>query len=452
MKKEVVLPEIAENITSGEVLAVLIAVGDTIKKDQSLIEVETEKAAMEIPSPIDGTVTDISVKIGDTINVGGVLCIIETESAETLEIAEKSEQTTIFKHTTETDKKDTTVIKEQQKEKKEMIAGSIQSMPKPPDKSQSFTPKPPEAVSAVIPASPSVRRFAREIGLDLSEKTGSGPAGRISIDDVKKMAKQILSEKSAGIVPAIAAGPVLPDFSRWGTVRRAPMSKVRTITAEGLSSSWRNVPQVTQFHEANLSLMENFISKHANQVEKAGGKLTVTAILAKLCALALRKYPQFNASVDLENREIIFKEYVNIGIAVDTDRGLLVPVVRDADKKSILEISTEIQEIASRTREKKIKPDELEGGTFTISNLGGIGGTQFTPIVYWPQVAILGVSRSRVVPVFENKKFVPCTMLPVSLSYDHRLIDGADGIRFLDWIVKTIEDPFSALLSGGSNE
>jgi pyruvate dehydrogenase E2 component (dihydrolipoamide acetyltransferase) len=243
-------------------------------------------------------------------------------------------------------------------------------------------------------------------------------------------------------------GIALPDFSRWGEIERQPMRPVRRKTAEHLSAAWRTIPHVTQHDLADITALEELRKRYAKEIEEAGGNLTVTAIATKVIAAALKVFPQFNASIDLAAEEIIIKKYVNIGIAVDTDRGLLVPVVRDADTKNIIQIAVEIAELSAKARDRKITLQEMQGGCFSISNLGGIGGTYFTPIVNAPELAILGISRARMEPVYQGSEFVPRLMLPLSLSYDHRAIDGADGIRFLRWVVQAFEQPFLLALQG----
>jgi pyruvate dehydrogenase E2 component (dihydrolipoamide acetyltransferase) len=289
--------------------------------------------------------------------------------------------------------------------------------------------------------------MAREIGVDINEVPGSGPAGRISVDDVKAHAKRLVTTSRAG---GPAASVPLPDFTRWGQVERQPMRAVRRKTAEHLSAAWPSIPHVTQCDLADITGLEEMRRKYAKQVEAAGGNLTVTSIAVKVIAAALRVFPQFNSSVDMAAGEIILKKYVNIGIAVDTDRGLLVPVIRDADRKNIVQLSIELSQLSEKARTRKIALEEMQGGCFSISNLGGIGGTYFTPIVNAPEVAILGISRARMEPVYnkETGQFVPRFMLPLSLSYDHRVIDGADGIRFLRWVAEALEQPFLLALQG----
>jgi pyruvate dehydrogenase E2 component (dihydrolipoamide acetyltransferase) len=295
------------------------------------------------------------------------------------------------------------------------------------------------------PAAPSVRRMARELGVDIAQVAGTGDAGRISIEDVKAHAKRLVTgaARSGG-----SSAEPLPDFTRWGQVERQPMRAVRRKTAEHLTAAWTTIPHVTQGDLADVTGLEELRKRHAKSVEAAGGNLTVTAIAVKVAAAALKVFPQFNASIDLGSDEIILKKFVNIGVAVDTDRGLLVPVIRDADRKNILQISVELKQLSEKARNRKIALEEMQGGCFSISNLGGIGGTYFTPIVNAPEVAILGISRASIQPRHDNGAFVPRLMLPLSLSYDHRVIDGADGIRFLRWVVEALEQPFLLSLQG----
>ncbi len=292
-----------------------------------------------------------------------------------------------------------------------------------------------------------------EIGVDISQVTGTGPGGRITEEDVKTFARQILSSMGGGaIAPAPGRtgiiSPPLPDFSKWGEVERKPMSGVRRKTAEHLSHAWSVIPHVTQFDKADMTVLEEIRPKYSGEVERQGGKLTVTAVITKIVATALRKFPQFNSSVDVAASAIIYKKSVHIGIAVDTEHGLLVPVVRNADEKNIVQLAVEIQQLAEKAKARKLSLDEMSGGSMSITNLGGIGGTAFTPIINWPEVAILGISRGAVEAVFKDGQIVPRQMLPLSLSYDHRVIDGADAIRFLRWVVEAIEQPFTVMLRG----
>lgn len=425
MIKEVRLPEVGENIESGEVVKVLVSVGDEIELEQPIVEVETDKAIFEVPSTEAGKVTEILVKEGDEIKVNGVIIKVETESVST--VSESEEKVEIPKSPeVKTQKVD---IEKAGTDETSEIAAEVGAKPEE---------KTPEKIP---PASPSVRRLARELGVDLQNVKGTGSGDRITDEDVKAYAKSIIiSKQTAG--PASAAQRELPDFSAYGEVEIEPFSKVRRITAETLSYAWNSVPHVTQFDKADITELEEFRQKHKKKIEEAGGKLTLTAFLIKVAATALKVHPQFNASIDMVKGEIIYKKYYHVGVAVDTDRGLLVPVIRDVDKKSVAELAVELTEISKKARDKKIMPDELQGGNFTVSNLGGIAGTNFTPIVYWPQVAILGVAKSSLEPVFIDGQFKPRLMMPLGLSYDHRIIDGADGARFIKWVVDALEDPF----------
>lgn len=436
MKKEILLPEISENVTSGEVVNVLVSIGDHIEKDQSIIELETEKAAVEVPSPFAGEVVEIKIKSGDTINIGDVIMVIETEAGKEKKVDQiKTEKKDRKKENKEELLKEKATIERKEKIEKDYKENNVLKEEKKwqeVDKIKQVD---------IVPASPSVRRFARELGLDISNIKGSGPGGRISFDDIKNYNKQ-----KQPIVTTSQTSVDLPDFSQWGEIRRETMTKVRQLTSESTTRAWQIIPHVTQYDKADITLLNQFMDSYKKTAEKKGIKLTITSVLIKILSHALKKYPRFNASLDIEKKEIIYKNYINIGVAVDTDRGLLVPVIHDIDKKNLMQIASELSEIAEKTRNKKITPEEMKGGNFTVSNLGSIGGTNFTPIIFWPQVAILGVSRTRIEPVFIDNKFEPRPILPLALSYDHRIIDGADGIRFLNWLTKTIENPFYSIL------
>jgi pyruvate dehydrogenase E2 component (dihydrolipoamide acetyltransferase) len=307
----------------------------------------------------------------------------------------------------------------------------------------------PEAPRMAAPATPSVRRLARELGVDINQVPGSGPGGRISMEDVKNYVRQLNVEaERARPVTAEAPALPLPDFTKWGEVEREAMSNVRRTTARRLAQAWSTIPHVTNFDKADITQLEQLRKRYAGKAEAAGGKLTVTAIILKVAASALKVFPKFNASLDMANQEIVYKKYYHIGVAVDTDRGLLVPVIRDVDRKNIIELSVELTQIAEKARNRKVSLEDLEGGTFTITNLGGIGGTNFAPIINPPDVAILGIARASKEPVFNDGGFEPRLMLPLSLSYDHRLIDGADAARFLRWVVEALEQPFLLTLEG----
>jgi pyruvate dehydrogenase E2 component (dihydrolipoamide acetyltransferase) len=299
-----------------------------------------------------------------------------------------------------------------------------------------------------VPAAPHVRRLARELGVDIHNVAGSGPGGRISEDDVKAFTKALLASGAGTATATHLKQPALPDFSKWGKIERVPMRGVRRKTAEHMWEAWSSIPHVTQNDKADITELEQLRTRFGPKAAEAGGKMTVTAIALKVCASALKIFPQFNASIDMEKEEIVYKQFINIGVAVDTDRGLLVPVIRDVDKKNIVELAAELTGLSKKARDKKLAAADMEGGTFTITNLGGIGGTGFSPIVNYPEVAILGLSRSSMEPVWLNGKFEPRQVIPLSLSYDHRLIDGADAARFLRWIAEAFEQPFLLSVQG----
>ncbi len=425
------LPDLGENIESAQIVKFLVKAGDKINEGDVLFELETDKATIEVPSEVSGIVKEVKAKDGDTVKIGDVIMLIET--TETQKAVEQPE-TTMQTPETQTSRK---VIEEepavQSGEENKSVPPVVTKRTGMPEK--------------IAPAAPSVRRFAREIGIDINQVPGSGPGGRISIDDVKKFAKRINQSLTQGTgAPVGIKHEPLPDFSKWGEIDIQPMSNIRKKTAEHLSYAWATIPHVTQFDKADITGLEKLRKQYAKTAEAKGGKLTVTAILLKVIAYALKKFPQFNASIDMHKNEIIYKKYYNIGVAVDTDRGLIVPVIRDVDKKSVIELSVELSEISAKARDKKITIEDMQGGNFTISNLGGIGGTGFTPIVNSPEVAILGVSRGQMEPVFKDGEFVPRLMLPVSLSYDHRIIDGADAARFLRWVAQALEQPFLLIL------
>ncbi|MFQ5693820.1 MAG: 2-oxo acid dehydrogenase subunit E2 [Nitrospinota bacterium] len=436
MPKEFKLPALGEDIESGDVVKVLVSPGDQIEKDQTVLELETDKAAIEVPSPYSGIVQEVHVKAGETAQVGQLILTVETA-----EKAEKKEEK----------KKEKKAAAEPKAEEEVRVAAEERETPEKETPSEERE-EPRETPSSteektLVHAAPSVRRLAREIGVDITEVTGTGPGGRISIGDVKGYARGVLhgDGRSAGAPPAAAA---LPDFEKWGPVERKAMTNVRRKTAEHVAGAWSAVPHVTQCDKADVTELEELRRAYAKKAEAAGGKLTITAVVLKWAASALKAFPQFNASVDAARNEIIYKKYYHIGVAVDTDRGLLVPVIRDVDQKNVIQLSVELNQAAERARNRKTALEEMQGGTFTITNLGGIGGTYFTPIINSPEVAILGISRASLESVFEDGQFVPRLMLPLSLSYDHRLIDGADAARFLRWLAEALEHLFLIALEG----
>ncbi|GBD37967.1 Dihydrolipoyllysine-residue acetyltransferase component of pyruvate dehydrogenase complex [bacterium HR37] len=438
------LPELGENIEEGDVVKVLVSVGDRVTKDQPVMEVETEKAAVEIPSPADGVVREVHVREGQKVRVGELLLVIEEAGEKEEEVKREMEKREVRARVEEAvgkEKEAPSLPEVEVKEEKEQ-EGEVVEFFRQAAREVHGEPR------RVAPAAPSVRRLARELGVDINEVPGTGPGGRISEEDVKRYARELISGiRGQRVETPLQTEPELPDFSRWGDIERRPMSSVRRKTAQQVSLGWR-APHVTQHDKADITELEKVRRQFGKRVEEAGGKLTVTAIMLKVVASALKVFPQFNASVDMARGEIVYKRYYHIGVAVDTDRGLLVPVIRDVDKKNIFELSLELTDVSERARNKKITPEEMQGGSFTISNLGGLGGTFFTPIINFPEVAILGISRAIREPVFTGSGFEPRLMLPLSLSYDHRVIDGADAVRFLRWIVEALEEPFKLLLEG----
>ena len=424
MLTDVKLPELGENITGGNVVRVAVKVGDTIKKDQTIVELETDKASIEVPSSVAGVVKEILVKEGGQAKVGQV--ILKVEAGATAGAAPSQPKTA-------PQSAPATSAPVEKPTAKLQLQPSVAAKSEKP--AQTFTPA---ADTTSIPAAPTVRRLARELGIDIAKTPGTGPGGRISKEDVKAYAKQLITSGPAvGGAGGVQVQP-LPDFARFGEVERKPMNNIRRKTTEHLSYAWQTIPHVTQFDKTDITELEK-LRKRFSTPER---KLTITPFILKVLASALKTFPQFNTSIDLARNEIIQKKYYNLGVAVDTDRGLLVPVVKDVDKKNIFQISKELNEISEKARSKKITIEEMQGGCFTLTNLGGIGGTYFTPIVNWPEAAILGVSRAQWKPVYIEGQFVPRLMLPLSLSYDHRLIDGADGARFIRWIADAIQQPF----------
>ena len=459
---EFILPNLGDGVAQGDVLKVLVKVGDTLAVDQSVLELETDKATIEVPSNVAGKVTAIKVKAGDKVKPGQAVLTLEGSSgskgsnkaegaaAPAVEAPEAAAPDAPAPPAPEAP---------QALERPKASVTNISSA-RPQAAAPVPPPPPPQAQPTITsaPAAPSVRRLAREIGVDVSQVPGTGPGGRITQDDVKEFSKRVMNSlgsngqaaaaSGTGAARAAVIGPALPDFAKWGDIERKPMSGIRRKTAEHLSHAWNAIPHVTQFDKADITALEQVRKKYRGEVEKAGGNLTVTAVAAKVVASALKVFPQFNASVDQAGESIVYKKYVNVGIAVDTENGLLVPVLRHVDQKNLIQLSVEIQQLADKAKARKLSLDEMSGGSMSISNLGGIGGTAFTPIVNWPEVAILGISRGAFEPVWNGTTFEPRQMLPLCLSYDHRLIDGADAIRFLRWVAEALENPFALTLRG----
>ena len=478
MPTEFKLPELGENITAGDVVRVLVAPGDTVAKDQPVLELETDKATIEVPSNVAGTVSAVKVKQGEKVKVGQVVLTLDDQGAAAEKkpeaaaargkekkpaageeglsqtatperaapqpqgeaaargAAERDQGTTVDQPAAQRADAGTVAAAAPAGRKRgEVVEISRGARPAPqPAAAAEAAPEGPAA-----PAAPSVRRLARELGVDIRLVTGSGAEGRISAEDVQQYVRNVMAGGAAGAARPAAA---LPDFAQWGEVDRRPMSNIRRKTAEHLSNAWTTIPHVTQHDKADITGFEALRRKYGPQVERAGGKLTVTAVALKIVEAALRKFPQFNSSIDQARNEIVYKKFVHVGVAVDTERGLLVPVIRDVDRKGIAQLAAELAAASEKARAGKLSLEEMQGGGFTITNLGGIGGTAFTPIVNWPEVAILGMSRGSHEPVYNGAAFEPRLLLPLSLSYDHRVIDGADAARFLRWIAEAFEQPF----------
>ncbi len=476
MAIEFKLPDLGEDIETGDVVRVYVSPGDKVEKEQALMELETDKAALDIPSPAGGVIKEVHVKEGDTIKIGQLLVTIddwagegvgtaEKKTAREVEAPPKKEDTEVVPAAGKEKPEETGERKKDATGKKEAVTDEVPKKEEPVKKAerkQAEEKKPEterkagereEKPAQIIPASPTVRRLARERGIDITGVKGSGPGGRITEDDIeaygKKPAPEI-AKPEPGQKELEEKAPVseaAPSDDKYGETERVAMTRVRRLTAERLSESWK-APHVTQHDRADITELEKLRKHYGKEVESLGGKLTMTSILLKAVSSALKLHPQFNASIDMEKGEIVYKKYYNIGVAVDTDRGLLVPVIRDADKKNIEELSVDLRVLSEKARTKKITPAELQGGTFTITNLGGLGGTYFTPVINSPEVAILGVSRAALEAVYIDGQLQPRLMLPLSLSYDHRLIDGADAVRFLRWIVEALEEPFKLSLEG----
>jgi pyruvate dehydrogenase E2 component (dihydrolipoamide acetyltransferase) len=444
------LPELGENVHQGDLVRLMVKPGASISAGEPVMELETDKAVVEVPSSVTGIVKDVLVKQGEKIKVGQAIFTLNpgARSAPHAQQPTRADQS----HEEESRRAFQAAIQSEGKTEEQALPPeqprtaeiATFSMPIDLDRSAGVEHRGP------VPAAPHVRRLAREIGVDIHKVQGTGPGGRISEDDVKAYAKSLLATVTAGggFAATHLRQPKLPDFSKWGKIERVSMRGVRRKTAEHLWEAWTAIPHVTQNDKADITELEQLRARFAPKVAEAGGKMTVTAIALKVCASALKIFPQFNASIDMEAEEIVYKQYINIGVAVDTDRGLLVPVIRDVDKKNIVELAAELTQLSLKARDKKLAPADMDGGTFTITNLGGIGGTGFSPIVNYPEVAILGLSRSSMEPVWMNDKFEPRLVLPLSLSYDHRLIDGADAARFLRWIAEAFEQPFLLSVQG----
>jgi pyruvate dehydrogenase E2 component (dihydrolipoamide acetyltransferase) len=426
--KQVIVPDIG-NYKDVPVIEVLVKVGEAVTAEQSLLTLETDKATMDVPAPFAGIVKEIKTKVGDNVSEGSVIFMLETSGAATEKIPPSPP----------------------------LQKGGVVSAP---TVSQAVVAQPPVQVAPSVPhfekggvggisasagkshASPSVRSFARELGVDLSQVKGTAIKGRINKDDVQNFVKSALSQPrgaAGGNGMQVLAMPVI-DFAKFGAIETQPLSRIKKISGANLHRNWVTIPHVTQFDEADISEMEAFRKELGAEYAKADFKITPLAFMLKAVVAALQKYPDFNASLDASGENLVLKRYFHIGVAVDTPNGLMVPVLRDVDKKGIVQLAKELGEISAKARDLKISAADMQGGCFSISSLGGIGGTAFTPIINAPEVAILGVSKASMKPVYQNGEFVPRLMLPLSLSYDHRVIDGASAARFTKYLAQILSD------------
>ncbi len=416
--KQVLVPDIGD-YKGVSVIEVMVKVGDTINEEDTLLTLETDKAAMDVPSPYAGTVRELHVEIGDKISQGSLILVLESAEAAAPAVA--------------VDKLSVTAAVAAPAAFVLTNAPAAQAL-------QPATSAP--TASGQAHASPAIRRFARELGVDIATVKGSGEKGRVTKDDVQNFVKTALAQ------PRSAAGgnglqvldmPIF-DFAKFGVIESKPLSRIQKISGANLHRNWVTIPHVTQFDEADITDMEAFRKQLGNEYAKQAIKITPLAFMLKAVVAALQKFPTFNASLDAGGENLVFKQYFNIGVAVDTPDGLMVPVLRNVDKKGIVQLAVELAEISAKAREKKITAADMQGGCFTISSLGGIGGTAFTPIINAPEVAILGVSRSSMKPVYQGGEFVPRLMLPLSVSYDHRVIDGAAAARFTSYLAQVLSD------------
>lgn len=430
------LPELGENIVTADVVAVLVAVGDVIALDQSIVEIETDKAAVEVPATEAGRVVAIHVQAGQEIHVGAPLVTIEPVGAADGVAAPAPAAAPV------------PVPPLPAPEAAPAAAPAATAAPSAPVPAPT-PPSVPLKSSAGLPigAAPAVRRFARQIGVDLQQVAGTGPGGRISEDDVKAFARaqRALALADGGAASGAQSVPALPDFTRYGATTREPLSRFRRTVAQNMVTSWAQIPQVTLFHTADLTALEAARRRYRDAAAQAGGTVTSSVLLVKLVAAALRAHPHFNASLDAEAQELVLKQYVHVALAVETERGLAVSVIRDADRKSVVQIAVDLKGIAERIRANALTLEEMRGASFTISSLETLGVGHFTPLVNWPEVAILGIGRAPDVPTFADGELHARRQMALSLSIDHRVVDGADGARFLRWLVNAIQEPAALL-------
>jgi len=445
MQTDVTLPELGENIKSATVLDVLVSAGQEVAKDQALLTLESDKAEFDLPSPVAGRIAEVLVERGAEVHVGQVILRLSGASQgasagqQTLEQA--APRAPAGTRVAEPRRSGASADKRGVAEQVAPVA-PVRAEPEPlpvraADRAQA---------TATYVAAPSVRRLARELGIDLASVPVTASSGRVSPEDVYRYVRSRLEHAAGDGRASTAAGE--HDYSRWGATRTEPMTTVRRRTAEQMSLAWSSIPHVTHYDAADVTELERLRRQFAARVERAGGKLTITAILLKVLGSALRRFPKFNASVDMQSPAIVYKDFINVGVAVDTERGLLVPVIQHVDDKNIVELARELHDVSEAARSRKIRPEMLQGATFTVTNLGGIGGRQFSPLINPPEVAVLGVSRSAQEPIWSDGQFEPRLMLPLSLTYDHRVIDGADAARFLRWVCEALGEPFLMDLEG----
>jgi pyruvate dehydrogenase E2 component (dihydrolipoamide acetyltransferase) len=416
--KEIIVPDIGD-FDDVEIIEVLVSKGDRIEAEDSLITVESDKASMEIPAPEPGVVAEVKVHVGDRVSEGTLILMLDPAAEETPAPPPRE-------------------VKEEPVAAAPAPEPIKQAQPEPPKPSPTATFN--EAKFSRAHASPSVRKFARELGVDLSNVQGSGNKGRILKDDVKAYVKKTLAAPAAaGAGLGVAPMPEI-DFSQFGEIETQPLTKINKLTGQFLHRNWVSIPHVTQFDEADITEMEAFRKQLNAENKDKGLKVTPLAFIMKAIVAGMKEYPRFNSSLDASGENLILKKYFHIGVAVDTPDGLVVPVIRDVDQKSLLEITDELREMSVKARKKQLKPGDMQGGSMSISSLGGIGGTKFTPIVNAPEVAILGVSKASMKPVWNGSEFEPRLMLPLSLSYDHRVVDGADGARFTTYLSMVLSD------------
>jgi pyruvate dehydrogenase E2 component (dihydrolipoamide acetyltransferase) len=428
---EVHLPDIGD-FHDVDVVELLVSVGQRVEKEQSLLVLESDKATMEIPSPAAGVIEELRVRVGDQLNEGDLVAVMLTDGAPLA----REPMPASLPPTAEP----VPPVAEPPRARRAQAEARPEAEP---DEEQQPAERAPAARSPRAHAGPSVRRLARELGVDLARVPGTARKGRITREDVQKFVKASLSQGGAPGVPlagVAVAAPLDIDFSKWGETELQPLNRVRRISSANLHRSWVTVPHVTQFDEADITELDAFRGTQKEEAKRRGVKLTFLPFVVKAVTAALHEFPHFNASLDRTGESLIVKKYFHVGVAVDTESGLVVPVIRDADRKGLFELAAELEDLSTRARSRRLRPAELQGGSFSISSLGGIGGTFFTPIVNHPEVAILGVSRMQWKPVWRDGAFVPRLILPLSLSYDHRVIDGADAVRFTRRLTELVGD------------